>query len=225
MCIEKAIASNPKCPCDNLEILTSTSLSNNLAIKNMMNDLQVVCIECDTSKTTKSKSTKCNWKGVLSEMEDHLNDICEYVTSMCPYEGCNVTCMRKELDQHKSKCEFRMTKCPFKGCEKRMHFEKLPDHKITCVFMAEPCLNCEEMIDCLDTAEHLLKDCQYQDIPCPVPTICKCKEHTFYKADDNLDLFPCHNQVIIDMKRENDLLKLIPKAVVRICLQLFILID
>lgn len=119
MCIERAIASNPICPCDNLERLTVASLSCSLVTKNIMNSFEVVCIECDP--TTTGKSTKCDWIGLLSEMKYHLN-VCEYAMETCPYEGCNVTFMRKQLEQHKRKCGFRKTNCPFKGCDKRMYW-------------------------------------------------------------------------------------------------------
>ena len=219
MCIERVIASKPICPCDNKEPLTLATLSSNLVVKNMMNDMGVVCIECEPHSTyssslpSTSKSAKCDWKGVLSEIENH-SKVCEYVMEACSYKGCSVTCMRKALNQHKIQCEFGMSNCSFKGCGKRIRVNDLPDHKEKCFFRAFQCI-CRRMIYCLDNADHKLTNCPNQIIPCPVPSQCCCSK-SFSRANANSAIFPFHSQAIIDMKRENHLLKLLLKAVVTI---------
>ena len=70
------------------------------------------------------------------------------------------------------------------------------------------------MVEFLDMPDHLLKDCPTQLIPCPFPTKCKCDLRSFTRANSNSAKFPYHDQGIFDMKRGNDLLELLPKAVV-----------
>lgn len=215
-CIKRAITSNPKCPCDNLELLTVDGLSYSLVTKNIMNSLEVICIECDPNSP--GKSTQCDWTGLLSEREDHLK-ICEYVAETCPYEGCSVKCMRKEFDQHKHACEFRITGCPFKGCDKRMNFHTFLVLKENCFFRAVLC-DCEMMIDTLDMPEHKLKVCQTQVIPCPVPTECSCEGYAFARWEGNMGCFPYHNRAVVAMKRKSDLFMLLKNTVVRILYQM-----
>ena len=46
--------------------------------------------------------TGCNWRGIISELDQHVADECEFTVIECGEEGCKHTCRRRDMGAHKS---------------------------------------------------------------------------------------------------------------------------
>jgi hypothetical protein len=56
----------------------------------------------DESDGRNNETACCDWKGTISELDQHLADECPFTTIECGEEGCKHTCQRRHLAAHKS---------------------------------------------------------------------------------------------------------------------------
>ena len=87
-CIDtcRASSNNPSCP--NCRVMV-TSSNPNYAMRDVVGSLALKqCPDCD-------------WTGQLKDLESHENT-CAFRVVMCDVEGCNHTCLRKDMKDHTS---------------------------------------------------------------------------------------------------------------------------
>eukprot|EP01084_Bolivina_argentea_P120180 213021_1 len=80
-CIDKCVENKEECPNGNHEI---TASNQNVGIKNIISSLQIVCPMNDKYQDKKendisNQSEKCEWKGNVSALFDHLPKCCVYI--------------------------------------------------------------------------------------------------------------------------------------------------
>ncbi|XP_065198141.1 TNF receptor-associated factor 3-like isoform X2 [Sycon ciliatum] len=129
---------------------------------------------------------KCQWRGKLRELEDHLK-VCPFEKVACTNKGCPHTVERQHFNEHLAKeCAHRLTVCKFcnqsiphvmmkihieehcqeaiisctsPGCEKRLPRRQLRSHLSTeCQAVEELCsMGCGQMIRRADFGPHCVE--------------------------------------------------------------------
>jgi hypothetical protein len=157
--------------------LTKDDLSKNRILDNVIGRLPVKCPHGESKSNPNSKSTKktrsmvkedeslyCEWNGIRSELKNHLLNVCEFQTILCPMHGCDKSVQRKELAAHLENCEYRKLPCAY--CNTLFEFINLPDHeKIHCLLRPIDC-SCGVYYVFRETVAHKLT-CSKELIQCP----------------------------------------------------------
>jgi len=81
------------CPTCRADITGSTN--PNYAVRGILDSLDVSCPH---------GGGECGWKGKVGELQSH-GDVCMYKTITCGIEGCTHTCLRKDMNAHRSSNE------------------------------------------------------------------------------------------------------------------------
>ena len=112
------------------------------------------------------KDRGCGWKGVLRELDTHLDTDCQYVAVDCP-NGCGERPKRRNLPDHlRNSCPKRKFSCPY--CQFKATYERVAnEHWPQCEKYPLPCPN-----DCgvgtveRGRLEHHRSECPLQVVEC-----------------------------------------------------------
>ena len=112
------------------------------------------------------KDRGCGWKGVLRELDTHLDTDCQYVAVDCP-NGCGERPKRRNLPDHlRNSCPKREFSCPY--CQLKATYERVANkHWPQCEKYPLPCPN-----DCgvgtveRGRLEHHRSECPLQVVEC-----------------------------------------------------------
>jgi len=145
----------------------------------------------------KNRSRKCTWQGSLNQLENHLENGCEFQMLNCGNEDCTTQVMRKDLEDHHRDCEFRQVKCSY--CEKDVSLAKLPLHFNDCGKYPLDCeQDCGAKIERAEMKKHFDNVCDNTKLNCPYAKY-GCQDHYERKAQsDHLQMnYDKHNLLTI----------------------------
>ena len=104
---------NPTCPTCRKPV--HTGCNPNYALREIIDKMEVRCPEeVDERPSKRFKTTgesnnssdddteKCDWRGTVSSLEDHVTNECLLATITCGEEGCKHTCRRRDMEAHRS---------------------------------------------------------------------------------------------------------------------------
>ena len=148
-------------------------ISPAIVVDNIVGKLKIKCVNSGYNDNnegiafTKS-SNKCTWKGLVSELNYHINNECEYKVTLCEY--CKIyKGIKNEMVQHHSNCGKYILDCELK-CDNQILRENMKYHiKNECINTMLLCSNngCDTQIKRKDYENHVNNECQYISILCP----------------------------------------------------------
>jgi hypothetical protein len=156
----------PSCSC----ALTTASLSNNLIVSNIISDLSVRC--ATTSDLAKHVTNKCDWKGLVRDIDDHLAEDCQFTVTKCSNLGCGESLERRLMGDHNNVCEFRRVECHY--CHIQFPFRTIELHRGRCDLRPIKCA-CNANFTAAELVKHRSDDCPLTLVDCPMFKNCgKC---------------------------------------------------
>ena len=105
-------------------------------------------VETSQGESHANKEICCDWKGSLSDyIEKHQNGECAFRQVACPFPGCGMKVLLRDLHLHKTvECKHRLIACDL--CHAEMQYHELRYHKLrVCPEAMTACGYCgEEMV-------------------------------------------------------------------------------
>jgi len=146
------------CPVDQLQI-GEADIFDDLKTERQLMAKTVMCPNVD------SQNTKCNWKGSLSDVPQHLEN-CPYESVPCP-RRCGHKIHRKEMKSHADNdCVKRWVECQF--CKIMFRYKYMAKHLELCPMFPMPCPNfCGDTSTRGDLKTHR-SNCPLEKILCPL---------------------------------------------------------
>ncbi len=115
-----ACLSKPTCPTCRRSVQTGSN--PNYILRDLIGKLEVRCPEYASDRKSPSTrhrmddgqteaversshdddETGCDWRGTISELDQHVADECEFTVIECGEEGCKHACRRRDMGAHKS---------------------------------------------------------------------------------------------------------------------------
>lgn len=125
-------------------------------------------VSCRNGVTNDDFPAVCPWKGQLSDwIERHNNQECQFNVVKCPFTGCQVRCVRKDLKTHQTTCPYEPVTCSHRSCDLRIARKDLASHEASCPNAMVTCRNasCNQRMRRLDVEGHLKYHCPF--VTCP----------------------------------------------------------
>ena len=115
----------------------------------------------------KNRNFGCSWEGILSQLMDHLDNICPKQTIQCTLQGCTEKLFREDLVNHLTVCKYRIVQCEF--CLLNLPYIELQGHldEICPKIKIECPQKCGQFIEREKLEEHLKNECGNTIITCP----------------------------------------------------------
>ena len=115
----------------------------------------------------KNRNFGCGWEGILSQLMDHLDNICPKQTIQCTLQGCTEKLFREDLANHLAICKYRIVQCEF--CLLSLPFIELQGHldDICPKIKVECPQKCGQFIEREKLEEHVKNDCGNTILTCP----------------------------------------------------------
>ena len=159
-------------------------------IRILIQNKQIKCI---------NRNKGCNWQGVISNFESHLNNECLYQKIKCPNNGCDKTILKKELNSHLINCDYikKIIKVKCNYCNGEFNIDNLGKHIKECPELIIECNNgCGEKVKKKDLEEHKnkicpeeLNKCSYWDKGCKKKIKRKfLEDHYILEKDNHINL-------------------------------------
>ena len=122
-CIDHQFASNLlKCPTCRADVGPNT-INSVKSMDRLIGKLRVRCklsTNCneaaeqnDSQKAEADNEVQCDWKGMLSDMDSHIQEQCPLTPVVCDH--CKVEKKRFEMEEHEEKCPEKTVLCDL-GC-------------------------------------------------------------------------------------------------------------
>ena len=107
----------------------------------------------------------CVWKGVLGEIDAHLDECAEFILNCSNL--CGVPLKRSEVQNHcENECQLRIVKCQYCGVTKQ--FKELENHYETCLDFPLLCPNeCLKSLPRKELKSHIDEECPNTIVSCP----------------------------------------------------------
>jgi hypothetical protein len=125
-CLKKLLEAKAKCPIGKHE-LEAASITQNTMLANFVTILEVKC----------PNYMLCFWTGILSQIDQHVKEECNFQMMECPSEGCSFSDFRKSILEHQPTCPKQVLVC--KLCEKNVLFKEAEQHQLDCMNEIVPC--------------------------------------------------------------------------------------
>lgn len=117
-CIEKWKSKKNVCPLTNQKYPYDARFSDNLIVKDLVNELKLKCL-----------NETCQWIGDLDSLPNHLQKGCLFQDIKCPHAPCPAHFIRESLESHEiNECEFIEIKCIFEKCGEKFIRKDLLNH-------------------------------------------------------------------------------------------------
>jgi hypothetical protein len=156
---------------------------------------ELIQMDCPTTTLLPQPSNngpdKCNWQGTLSQLGQHVREVCPNVLVVCPDCGANM--YRLHLLDHRAECPNRKVQCTYEGCQWRGRPHLLDAHLSVCDRVSVQCPYCNETMPLATKQQHInifhsatcelcgvryinvltnaqaehRKRCSLTDVPCP----------------------------------------------------------
>jgi hypothetical protein len=129
-----------ECPfCQDAEVTTKIPDANMIARTIAL--LNSSHIKCPTT-TDITTQLQCPWLGPLSLAKNHLDHVCQFVSTQCP--DCAANMLRIDLVQHLEVCPNREVLCNNIDCQWSGQFSAMTNHlQEECLFEMIKCKQCE----------------------------------------------------------------------------------
>ena len=111
-CIASCRESNNNPSCPNCRVVV-TSSNPNYIVREVIGGLSVRCPD----------SEECEWNGQINDIDSHGN-MCMFKTITCEVEGCDHTCLRKDMADHASNTDVKFKHMELKYDKKLNEVEK-----------------------------------------------------------------------------------------------------
>ena len=145
-CIDTWLAKKKTCPVDSLKLLKGDLNSIPVVLKNMIDELKVVC---------PNKKTGCAWVNAFGKLEEHLKE-CQHRSEPC--RACGVSVLVSDKN-HPQVCPSRLVACVH--CKIKVPLDKMEVHvqKICAVspFVPEECV-CNKTLPRGEIEKHVAAD-------------------------------------------------------------------
>jgi len=106
----------------------------------------------------KYKNEGCNWKGLLKDLNYHLDNNCPKEKVNFVYKECKEKINRDYLDKHKLICNYRKILC--EDCKMEICFIYLNEHRKKCPKFKIFCYqNCDLYLERRYIEQHIKEDC------------------------------------------------------------------
>ena len=115
-------------------------------------------------------NSKCNWKGELYNLENHLNKECLYQLLNCPNKYCNKKIIKKDLNSHLIQCDYldKIIKVKCNYCNDEFNIKNISEHFEKCNELVIECENfCGKKLKRKNMEIHIKKECLLSKIKCP----------------------------------------------------------
>ena len=159
-CLLESIKYKSQCPTCRCRITGDTTKYKVIhLLKNMIDSLPCKCIY-----------DKCKWKGLVIQLEKHLNETCIFHETKCPNEGCEEQCDRKIMKFHNEACSYKKVICLL--CKKTiLEKDELNHVKNDCDKIWEECTACHKFMYRTLIKKHNKFGCSYAE---ETNTKCPC---------------------------------------------------
>jgi hypothetical protein len=142
-------------------------LSRNAISMSSFSDAQNILPGYFTTRMRCMHYPDCSWEGVMSQIEAHLNDECQFGSTLCSFKNCDEEfLLDSEFKEHVKICPKRRVMCRY--CRKKQSMDLFLDHIQSCESFASLCLKgCGQRITPSETQYHNKIECFLAEVPCP----------------------------------------------------------
>lgn len=158
LCIDRVLQSssqqNSRCPTCNTHIRRST-LCPSSPLGAMIGEMSIRCVRHSPAiglenerkrKNVFEGKESCQWRGLLSDLDDHIANECAFEPVSCPNKNCTTVIARRFFENHsQNECLYRVKSCQY--CGVMTTAASLTTHHRMCLKMPVPCPNRCDMSD------------------------------------------------------------------------------
>ena len=114
-------------------------LPPNVVLRGLIDDCDVMCFSViEGAVVDGADGDHCGWIGKLKDAETHYAK-CPHGLVVCPFDGCDTICTRRDLQNHQLVCVYRQVYC--RWCDAAIIHNAAEAHETSCAFRLVPCPN------------------------------------------------------------------------------------